>query len=346
MERTTTKGMVCRISGTYVRRALAMRVCRWIAVLLAVIIGAGLSASRGAAQSTCPAGFTQFTCPSMPRDVVIDQPMCLEANCVFHQIRIEAGGELMVPDEMQKADAKIIKISATRIIVKAGGVFQAGPLTNNRLTLTFTGPRPDMVVVDRDGPNDPCPSEHFDKGIEVCGGGTLNLLGTKGVPALGGTSWTYLSAPAGDPAKYGPIDLQQGHVPAPTKVAAPVTQPDAQTIQLATDVSADWQPGDWIVIGTTSFSPFETEFVQIKTIVGTTITLNQPLKYYHFGSLAPDTGPSVTCKDTSGQSAAGRFLRRRRQELRRRRARRSGAHQPQCHIDLRRRRRRTQALGW
>jgi hypothetical protein len=199
MERTTTKGMVCRISGTYVRRALAMRECRWIAVLLAGIIGAGLGASRGAAQSTCPNGFTQFTCPSMPKDVVINEPMCLEANCVLHQIRIEAGGELTVPDEMLKPDAKVIKISATRIIVEGGGVFQAGPLTNNRLTLTFTGPRPDIVVVDRDGPTDPCPSEHFDKGIEVCSGGTLNLLGTKGVPALGGTSWTYLSAPAGRP---------------------------------------------------------------------------------------------------------------------------------------------------
>ena len=127
-----------------------MRECRWIAVLLAGIIGAGLSSSRGAAQSTCPAGFTQFTCPAMPSDVVIDHPMCLEANCVLHQIRIEAGGELRVPDETQKADAKKIKISARRIIVKGGGVFQAGPLTNNRLTLTFTGARPDIVVIDRD----------------------------------------------------------------------------------------------------------------------------------------------------------------------------------------------------
>jgi hypothetical protein len=162
-------------------------------------------------------------------------------------------------------------------------------------------------VVDRDRPNDPCPSAHFDKGIEVCDGGILNLLGTKGVPALGGTSWTYLSAPAGDPLKYRSIDMQTGHIPAPTKIAAPVTQPDAQTIQVAKDVSADWQVGDWIVIGTTSFSPFETEFVQIKTIAGTTITLDQPLRYYHFGSLPPDTGPSATCKNTSGGALPAAF---------------------------------------
>ena len=80
-----------------------------------------------------------------------------------------------------------------------------------------------------------------------------------------------------------------------------------QTIQVATDVSADWQGGDWIAVGTTSFSPFETEFVQIKNIVGTTITLNQPLKYYHFGSLAPDTGSSTTCKDTSGRLLPAAF---------------------------------------
>jgi hypothetical protein len=68
--------------------------------------------------------------------------MCLEADCVFHNIRIESGGELRVPDETQKVDAKKIKISARRIIVKAGGFFQVGPLTNNRLTLTLTGAPP------------------------------------------------------------------------------------------------------------------------------------------------------------------------------------------------------------
>jgi G8 domain len=274
-------------------------------VLLAIAIAASPPGfSRAAAQSTCPASFAQFTCPAIPSDVVIAHPMCLEANCTLHQVRVERGGELLVPDETRKADAKKINISATAIFVKDGGVFQVGPLANNRLTLIFTGPRPVQVVVDPDGPDDPCPSAHFDKGIEVCRGGTLNLLGTKGVPALGGTPWTYLSAPAGDPAKYGAINMQPGHTPTPTKVAAPVTQPDAQTIQITADVSADWQPGDWIVIGTTNFSPLETEFVQIKTIVGTTITLNQPLKYYHFGSLAPDSGlsaTSATCKDTSGR---------------------------------------------
>jgi hypothetical protein len=50
--------------------------------------------------------------------------MCLEASCLFRQIYIEPGGELIVPDEMQKAAAKKIQMSATRIIVK--GVFRPG----------------------------------------------------------------------------------------------------------------------------------------------------------------------------------------------------------------------------
>ena len=211
MDGTATKSILYSIFGVSVRRGWAMRECRWIAVLLAVIIGAGLNASHAAAQSTCPAGFTQFTCPGTPDDVfVIDHPMCLEADCVFHRIRIEAGGELRVPDETQKADAKKINDLGQKNN-RQGRRHFSGRTSNQQPPYAHLHGRPScVVVVDRDGPNDPCPSEHFDKGIEVCGGGTLNLLGTKGVPALGGTSWTYLSAPAGDPAKYGPTDMQSG----------------------------------------------------------------------------------------------------------------------------------------
>ena len=136
----TTTAIAHRALFIPVGSARAMRLLRWMAATLAILIGIGLSSNRAAAQSTCPAGFKQLTCPGALQDVVvIDHPMCLEANCAFQRIRIEPGGELMVPDEMQKADAKKISISARRIIVKAGGFFQIGPLTNNRLTLTFTG---------------------------------------------------------------------------------------------------------------------------------------------------------------------------------------------------------------
>jgi hypothetical protein len=273
---------MCRLSKSVVTRPNG-----WIP-LLVILIGVSLGSSLAAAQSTCPPNFAQITCPSAADEVIIAHPSCLKVSCALHRVRIERGGELLVPDETRQVDAKKLKISVATIVIRDGGIFQVGPLKNNRLTLMFTGPAGASTVVDPAGPDDPCPSPHFNKGIEVCRGGRLRLLGTKGTPALGGTSQTYLSAPAGDPARYGAAYLQGGQTTAPLKVAAPVMQPDAQTVQIATDVSSDWQPGDWIVIGGNSASPIETEFVQINRVAGTTLTLSQPLKYYHFGSPAPE----------------------------------------------------------
>ncbi|MEO8838947.1 MAG: hypothetical protein ABI351_09560, partial [Herbaspirillum sp.] len=67
------------------------------------------------------------------------------------------------------------------------------------------------------------------------------------------------------------------------------------TLHLARDVTIGngaWRIGDWIVVATSSFSPFESEFVQIATINpnnngGTDLTLTQALHHYHFGSADP-----------------------------------------------------------
>src|SRR5262249_21711704 len=73
------------------------------------------------------------------------------------------------------------------------------------------------------------------------------------------------------------------------------------TLKLAKDVTQGagaWKSGDWIVVGTTSFSPYESEFVQIDIVTkdseGTTVTLKSdtPLQFYHFGG--PDPGPPST----------------------------------------------------
>ena len=266
--------------------------------LLVFFIGVSLGPGRAAAQRTCPPNFAQFTCPSAGDEVIITQPSCLEVDCALHRVRIERGGELLVPDETRKVDAKKLKISVTTIVITDGGIFQVGPLKNNRLTLMFAGPDGASTVGDPSGPDDPCPSPHFTKGIEVCRGGTLRLLGSKGTPAMGGTSQTYLSAPAGDPAIYGAAYLQGDRPTEPHKIAAPVMQPDAQTVQVATDVSSDWQPGDWIVVDGGSASPIETEFVQINRVASTTLTLNQPLKHYHFGGPAPEIS---NCENASGR---------------------------------------------
>ncbi|HEV3112230.1 MAG TPA: hypothetical protein VGY99_17225 [Candidatus Binataceae bacterium] len=150
----------------------------------------------------------------------------------------------------------------------------------------------------------------FQKGIDVLAGGTLEMFGAKGVPSYKGVSWTHLRQPAGLPV-------------AGANVAPPPLNKGDQVLELADDVTTvtapgeAWQPDDWIVVGTTSFVPFETEFVQIKTVSpnpatgGSTVTLEEPLKYYHFGSEAPTadpiSGPDGSCKDRDGNTVRASF---------------------------------------
>ena len=146
----------------------------------------------------------------------------------------------------------------------------------------------------------PCPDPNFKKGLQLCKDGVLQLFGSTGAApensqrAGGGkVSWTYLSQPAGDPCRFGPN----------SGAGSPVTNedcsvwPGGRTLNLAD--AADWRVGDWVAIGTTSFSPFETEFNRIKQINGTAIVLEYPLTYYHFG------GPDPTKSD---YRTAGRDL--------------------------------------
>jgi hypothetical protein len=78
---------------------------------------------------------------------------------------------------------------------------------------------------------------------------------------------------------------------------------------LNSNTAADIPPGDWIVVGTSSYNPFETEFVQITTVTanvagGSSLTVTQPLAYYHFGSLPPSRG---TCVDKLGKTELASF---------------------------------------
>jgi hypothetical protein len=153
----------------------------------------------------------------------------------------------------------------------------------------------------------------FQKGIDVLAGGTLEMFGAKGVPSYKGISWTHLREPAGKPVDGAKVE------PPPLRKMDAMDKGGDQVIELADDVTTvtapgeTWQPGDWIVIGTTSFNPFETEFVQIKTVEpnpktgGSTITPAEPLKYYHFGSEAPSTGTSAACKDKEGNAVPASF---------------------------------------
>jgi hypothetical protein len=220
------------------------------------------------------------------QDVVVDRSYTgAEA---LGRIQIQAGGRLFIPDRTVTIETAEVDIS---------GVLQAGTADcpigtanrRNRVTLVLTGARPMACTV-----GERC--QQFDKGIQVEAGGTLRLFGTKGVPPSG-VSWTYLRRPAGPEDAYGPG----------TGTASPVPAGGGTTLQLAADVTVGagaWQgreglqEGDWIAVATTSFSPFETEFVQIKSLRpngtgGTEVALAQPLKYYHFGGGDPGApGPA------------------------------------------------------
>jgi hypothetical protein len=181
------------------------------------------------------------------------------------------------------------KVKATSIVVENGGSVSAGTAADpfgeagGQLTITFVG-SPVAKCPDIEPGTDWC-----GKGILVKPGATLKLYGAKGV-FDSGVSWTHLSAPSG-PTTGDYVD------------GAKVASIGSQKLYLAKDVVAGkgaWKKGDWIAVATTSFSPFETEFVQLaadptlttQTISGVSVqvsevTLSQALKYYHFGGLDP-----------------------------------------------------------
>ena len=239
---------------------------RWIIILAAVFAAIAAQTGRAAAQvcGTTPL----LTCPTGRADIKITNHVCLQQDCDFGKITIQSGGQLDIPDQTRSIKVK-------EIIV--GGSLQIGTSTtpvgtsslSNRITMTFTGERP-------------CPSPQkcgeFRKGIEVMSGGALGLYGLKGVPS-NQISWTYLGAAAGPPGRYG----------SGAGVGNPTAANGDTVIQLADDVSTKgWEIGDWIVVATTSFNPFETEFVQIDSFPGPNmVKLVQPLKYYHFGFGGP-----------------------------------------------------------
>jgi hypothetical protein len=222
------------------------------------------------------------------------------------RVIVENGATLSIPD------SGALTIEAEDILVK--GTFQVGakdcPIgmgnLNNKVTITFTGNGPMDLMQEPGCTNIDKTDAKFDKGIELCQQGDLEMYGVKGVPAFGGRDWTHLLKPAGDPAVFSKAN----------NVLSWVTEPDGQTIHVTDKV--DWKMGDWIAIATTSFTPYETEIVKLASDPqpdningGYQITLDRPanlpmgksvLNYYHFGSAAPSGSGKTdpTCKDSKG----------------------------------------------
>jgi hypothetical protein len=220
----------------------------------------------------------------------------------FRRITINADGALCVRDaDVASMPGRSLELTAGEIIVN--GTFQVGSAD---AAIGSSNPANHVEIVFSSGadktPDDnrdvnKCSDTKFRKGLQLCQGGVLRLFGKKGAPADGKArlepaqgsspskvSWTYLKEPAGDPCRFG----------ANSGAGSPVTETcnsaaqGGKTVKLADPV--DWQVGDWIVIATTSFSPFETEFSRISEIdaTRTIVTLQDPLVYYHFGG--PDPG--------------------------------------------------------
>ncbi|MBV8771149.1 MAG: G8 domain-containing protein [Deltaproteobacteria bacterium] len=214
------------------------------------------------------------------------------------RITINAGGSLFIADAAAPLD-----LTTTGIDVNGGSLLIGSPdcpigtsQSSNKVTIRFTGLKPtDCGTVDLSTPS--CPG--YVKGIQVEKGGTLKMYGRKGVPGPApnnGVNWTYLSQPAGDPTKFtkvsGVLEPPAGN----SKVDAKVVYTTARVDDGEGGAGlAAWLPGDWIVIATTSFSPWESEFVQIDSAIkdptlgatGSKITLRQGLLYYHFGGPPP-----------------------------------------------------------
>jgi cell migration-inducing and hyaluronan-binding protein len=58
-------------------------------------------------------------------------------------------------------------------------------------------------------------------------------------------------------------------------------------------VNADWRPGDRIVIASTDLDPFQAEEAQVASVQGRTVTLAQPLRYNHWGTLQTFAGRTM-----------------------------------------------------
>ena len=252
------------------------------------------------------------------------------SNPQLGRINIESGGTLYVPDRTLN-----VKVGAILVCGKFQAGTEACPIgtlnPGNTVIFRFVGTKPNNLVPQTDTTCE-VPTG-FQKGLEVTAGGILQLYGARGIPLydnLGnrdpqsGVSWTYLSQPAGpefdqnfslfnpNTKQYFPMfepanNVLLGPPVKLTGVAAPVLQADIGTdsahlgtrLHLADDVtrgSNPWRVGNWIVVGTTSFSPFETEFVKIARIDqelgGSVVTLANGLRHYHFGG--PDPGLPAT----------------------------------------------------
>lgn len=222
----------------------------------------------------CPGGVLRQGAGDVDDDLLIDKDCTVPPDTfTWGKVRIYNKATLRFEDTPNG----VTNFSAASISIEDGGALAAGTshapfgADGAQLNLIFTGAPPGSCEM-LDSHADWC-----GKGIIVRKGTTLFLHGAKGATGRA-VSWTHLRDAAGP-------DIPRAKVPG--------TGPS--TLRLARDVTKEgaWKANDWIAVATTSFSPFETEFVQLAADPtqdedgGSKVTLKQPLTYYHFGGKDP-----------------------------------------------------------
>lgn len=255
-------------------------------------------------EAASPAAVKLSLCPvDAARNVVIGGSGCGEEVVIdksftgaqaLGKITIESDGKLVVPRVFDALEVHTKGIVVKGLMSLGTAVCPIG-LENpaSKLKLVFTGNASDAA------PSNMPNGSGSDKGIEVQENGILRMYGAKGV-APKAVSWTFLSRPAG-PVKYQDKDAAK----------KPVEAGGESTLHLAQNVTTGpgaWRVNDWIVVATSSFSPFESEFVQIASISangsgGTDLTLRNKLRHYHFGS----DDPGVPSADNFGAGEATNY---------------------------------------
>jgi len=101
-----------------------------------------------------------------------------------------------------------------------------------------------------------------------------------------------IDAPSKMIAVYGEglLDLHGEPRTAWTRLGATAT---AGSTQLLLDGTTDWRAGDRVVITSTSFEPAEAEAVLVSAVSGPTVTLAEPLRYTHWGTVQTIAGGAV-----------------------------------------------------
>ena len=311
----------------FARATFALQ-CAFIALMLSSASTAS-AADRAAcevADRTIRAATPLSQCRTPSGDVLIGSGNCVNVfvdqsytgtGAALGAITINAGGSLSVPDASVEIEAKSIIVvgvpgngSAAQALLQIGtAACPIGTLSpDNHVTLRLTGERPAATKIHPHDHKSGDDCTTIDKGIGVGVNGQLRLFGARGVPPEG-YSWTALSRPAG-PSAYQVQVAHRNPDDSPDKIGAPVARGGELTLKLEHDVTKGanpWKTGDWIVVGTTNFSPFESEFVQIDHVSadgqGSQIVLNAatPLRHYHFGG--PDPGPAHDIGSTPGTAS-------------------------------------------